>query len=166
MALKKRVVVMGPDAERDADKVFVIEEMPAEQAELWAGRAILALTRAGVDVPPDILRQGIVGITTLMIRSLAGIQSQEAIELAREMFTCVKYRPDANNPDYTRAPQGTDIEEVKTRVLLRKEIIELHTGFSFADAQSKLTSAAAEETLPSKNTKTSRRSSGRSSRAA
>jgi hypothetical protein len=131
---------------------------------LWAGRAVLALTRAGVDVPPDILRQGIVGVTTLMIRALSGISSQEAIELAREMFTCVKYRPDPNNPDYVRAPQGTDIEEVRTRVLLRKEIIELHTGFSFADAQSKLTLAAAAE--PSKNTRTSRRSSGRSSRAA
>ncbi len=45
------------------------------------------------------------------------------------MFTCIKIIPSPDKPDVTRALLESDIEEVMTRVLLRREVWELHTGF-------------------------------------
>ncbi len=142
MRKKKEVTIL--DENRDKGKTFVLTEMPALQAERWATRAFLALTKAGIDIPPDIINQGIVGISILGIKALAGMHTEEAYWLMDEMFTCVAYRPAPDNALYVRVPIGDDIEEVSTRLLLRREILELHTGFSFADVKSTLTSASAE----------------------
>lgn len=127
------------DAEgRDKGKTFVITEMPASQAEKWAVRAFLAMSRSGVEIPDNLEGTGMAGIATLGLKALGGIQEDDAIRLMDEMFDCVKFKPDdARIPP--RDLVEDDIEEVATRVKLRIEIFELHTGFSLAAATSKLT---------------------------
>jgi hypothetical protein len=54
----------------------------------------------------------------------------------------VQIRPDpANHPQIIRPLIEDDIEEVATRIKLRQEVAELHSGFFAIDALSKLISA-------------------------
>lgn len=153
MALK--VIDWKATVGRDKDKVFVITEMPASQAEKWALKAFLALARSGVEIPNDIKGLGIQGVFVIGLKSMVGLQFKDAENLMDEMFTCVQVRPDAKaNYPFMRPPVEEDIEEVQTRIELRLAIFELHTGFSLADAV--LTSPpTGEMTSDSKNTQTS-----------
>lgn len=140
--MRKTANVRITDADsRDNGKVYKITEMPATQAEKWGARALLALSRAGVDVPDDVAKSGLQGIAILGLKALGGVSFEDAELLMDEMFGCVTIVPDeAKNPDYSRTLVETDIEEVATRVLLRGEVFKLHTGFSLADGGSSSTS--------------------------
>ena len=46
-------------------KVFKLTEMAAEPAEEWAGRILLALTRAGIEVPADMISGGMASVAAL-----------------------------------------------------------------------------------------------------
>lgn len=171
--MSRKTALVSISAEgRDHGKTFVLTEMPAHQAEKWAYRAILALTKTGLDIPDDVRRDGMAGIARLGLDALGRIRfndrddpSLSAESLLDEMFTCVRIRPSDNNPDFLRNLVDNDIEEVATRVKLRGEVFSLHVGFSIADASSKLSLALAMATeMTSKNTKTSHRRSARSSR--
>ena len=86
--------------------------------------------------------------------------------LMDEMFRCIQIQPDPRKPEVVRplidnGTEGDDIEEVATRLRLRSEVINLHTGFSMSDALSKLTSASDAVEPGSSSTKTSRVSSAR-----
>lgn len=116
---------------RDNGKTFLITEMPASQAEKWAFRALSALAKAGVDVPEDVAKMGLPAIATLGIKAVCGMDFAEAEPLMDEMFACIQIIPDMSKPEVRRGLIEADIEEVKTRVTLRKEWLALHTGFSF-----------------------------------
>lgn len=128
---------------RDKGKVFVIRELPASQAEKWAMRALMSAARAGIDIG-HVAGMGMQGIAALGIGSLLTANWDEAEPLLDEMMACVQIRPDPGNPGVVRPlnpmPDSEDIEEVATRLLLRKEVLELHTGFSLAGAGSNSTS--------------------------
>jgi hypothetical protein len=124
---------------RDKGKRFKITEMPAMQAEKWAARFFLALAKSGIDIPSDIAQQGMAGVAIVALRTLGGVDWQLAEPLLDEMFKCVAiYLP--NNATQTRPPtMQDDIEEVKTLWDLRKEVLELHLGFSIAEGLSRFT---------------------------
>ena len=134
------------DAEgRDKGKLFMITEMPASQAEFWAVQAFQALARAGVDVPDNIKGAGMAGMAVVGLKALAAIPPYEVRGMMDEMFLCVRIVRDKAHPE-TALPlfdnvAGTedDIQEVATRLQLRSEVFELHTGFSFAGALQSLT---------------------------
>lgn len=130
------------DDNRDKDKVFVITEMSASQAESWAMRAILALTANGVELPEGFERMGMAGIAELGLKALGGLKWEIAEPLLDEMFTCVKYMPDSAKPHIVRPLHESDIEEVVTRIKLRIEIWKLHTDFLKAVAPSTPAKAA------------------------
>lgn len=131
------------DEGRDKGKVFVLTEMPASKAEMWAARALLALSKSGVEIPENVQGAGMAGIAVLGLKALGGLKFEEARLLLDEMFECAQMQPDPAKPEIVRMIMEEDIEEVATRVRLRAEIFSLHTGFSFADAKSKLISAKA-----------------------
>ena len=138
MARKTETVIIDAEG-RDKGKVFVITEMPASKAEKWAARALLALGRSGVDVPDNIAASGLAGVVALGVRSFLGLRFEDAEPLLDEMFaSCVAIVPDPDRPTVTRGAGGIgaliedDIEEVSTRIHLRTEVLELHTGFSIA----------------------------------
>lgn len=119
---------------RDLGKVFVLTEMPATVAEKWAVRAFLAMARSGVEIPDELAGSGIAGLMSLGLQALSGITWSDAEPLLDEMLRCVRIRPDPRNDDVIRAlvdrgTDGDDIEEISTRLFLRKEVWALHTGF-------------------------------------
>lgn len=128
---------------RDKGKHFFLKEMPCSQAEKWAIRAFMGMAKAGLQVPEDIKAMGIVGVAIMGMTAFARIPYDEAEPLLDEMMQCVGVVPDPSRPNVVRALIEDDIEEVATRLMLRKELIELHTGFfSYA---SRLESEAAAE---------------------
>ncbi len=125
---------------RDKDKVFVIKEMSATEAEDWAARAFLALAHSGIDIGETDPATGMAGIAVLGFKALSGVEYNELKYLMAEMFKCVKIKPNPLSP-LVRSLQEEDIEEVSTRFNLRMEVFALHTGFSFSAIRSKLKTA-------------------------
>lgn len=137
----KHVTIQGASPEdRDKGKIFLITEMPAAKAEEWAMRALLAVTRGGLDIG-DAEGQGMAGIARLGLQSLTKLSFEDLKPLVDEMFECVVICPDKRNLGVSRSLREDDIEEVSTRLQLRAEIFTLHTGFSLAEARLKPTSA-------------------------
>lgn len=114
--------------------------MSADKAERWAIRMVLALTNANVEVPEGSLQAGMSGIAAILaqgVRNLAGLKFEAVSDLLDEMMTCVQYQPAANLPPQPLwTGDNSQIEEVRTRLSLRMEVLELHLGFSLAALQS------------------------------
>jgi len=127
MARRKETVTIEAEG-RDKGKVFVITEMPADQAERWAIRALLALAKAGVTVTDAA--QGMAGLAAAGLAALGSLPYEAVGPLMAEMFSCVKYQHQPNQPlQDIDDGERSQIEEVATRLELRKRIFKLHTGF-------------------------------------
>ena len=134
----RKTVDITIDAEgRDKGKTYRLTELSAEEAEDWLFAFIMAAARSGVMLPPNIQDLGLAGIATLSLQALGGMQLNEARPLLAKMFSCVKF---LSAKGIVRDIADGDIEEVSTRLRLRKEIVELHTQF-FSTA-ARLTSAS------------------------
>ena len=144
---------------RDFDKMFLLTEMPAVQAEKWAGRALLALLKSGVELPEDVAKAGLAGIASVGIKAFGSIEWGLAEPLLDEMMNCVQVIPNKRDKRVVRALFEEDIEEVTTLLALRKEVLELHLGFSLAAKLSTSRTSAATETSGSSDTSTSQASS-------
>lgn len=142
MALKTKLVPITEDG-RDVNKLFLITEMPAVQAEKWGWRTFGACARAGVDIPDDAVERGLAGLLVVGLLSLARIHWHEAEPLLDEMFSRVQIIPNPLMIEVVRPLVESDIEEVATRLKLRKEVVELHLGFSLAVVFSGLSSMTA-----------------------
>jgi len=121
---------------RDLGKTFVITEMPASRAEAWATRALLALMAGGVELPDGFERMGMAGMAEVGIKAISGLKWEVAEPLLAEMFECVQIMPDKSKPSIVRDLIEQDIEEIVTRLDLRMEVWNLHTGFFQAVVQS------------------------------
>lgn len=139
---KTKLIIV--DTGRDAGKHYQITEMPALQAARWADRAFLALAHSGIDVGADFSNQGIVGLVAAGVSMLSMAKYEEIDPLFAELMDCVRIVRDPSNPA-TAAPiqMDTDVEDISTVYLLRREVIQLHTSFTLAGVQSWLTSASA-----------------------
>lgn len=121
-------VVIDKEGGRDAGKSFILTEMSAMRAERWATRFVLAAAKSGIEVPEG---QGMAAVAALNLNVLGKISMQDADVLLAEMMDCVALQPDpVKMPQFTRSLMEEDIEEVKTYLKLRMEVIVLHTGFS------------------------------------
>jgi hypothetical protein len=153
MARKTATVVIpaADTSNRDAGKSYLITEMSATQAEKWAMRALSALLRSGVYVPDDVVKRGLAGIALVGIKGLMGLSFADAEPLMDEMFGCIQ-RVEAA---VTRPLVEDDIEEVTTRLRLRSEAFQLHTGFSPAAFLSRQWEASRTTAGDTSNTPTS-----------
>lgn len=142
MPRKTKLVTL--DKGRDAGKQFLITEMDAFRAEKWAQRAMLALTRAGAEIPRDIAQSGMAGLAVAGLQALQGLSFEDVEPLLDEMFSCVQCVPDRKNAAFVRPVilegEGADIEEVMSLITLRQEVFALHVDFFFNAAASKSTS--------------------------
>ncbi|MGL4318424.1 MAG: hypothetical protein ACRCTL_17635 [Pseudomonas sp.] len=110
---------------RDAGKKYQITEMSAEAAEWWAFRALQAIASSEVDLD---LQAPMAELARTGLKAMASVSPAQAKPLLDEMMTCVQIMvPATQNP---RKLMDGDIEDVKTRFLLRKAVMELHLGFS------------------------------------
>jgi hypothetical protein len=114
---------------RDKGKVFKIEEMSADAAEQWALRAFFAIMNAGIEIPDGIADMGFAGIATAGLRALGAVPYEVAKPLLDEMMDCIQIIPDPAKPNVARALFPGDIEEVATRLKLRKAVFDLHVSF-------------------------------------
>lgn len=137
---------------RDKGKVFLIEEMPALQAEEWFFRALQLLARGGADIPDNIFDQGAMGFAALGIGAcLTGLAKSEWYNvkpLWDELLQCVKELKSGPSaiPIMTFQEIIGQVEEPVTFTLLRERILSLHLGFSLA-ARLSYFSAAVVKTL-------------------
>jgi hypothetical protein len=158
--LKTRTVTIETPAEgarenRDAGKTYVLTEMPALKAERWARHAITACNRTDLDISGEIAKLGLIGFYLVGFQALAGGDIAAVDALMDEMLLQIKI---IESPTVARPLGGDgDIEEVTTIYQLRKELLELHAGFSFAELASIL--AASATPTDSQNTSTSATSS-------
>lgn len=143
--MRKTQFVQIPQEEgnRDSGKMFFIKEMPALQAEKWALRLILALSRANVDIPEDVANAGMAGVATLGLKMLGQMSFPDAEGLLDEMMSCVRHIPDPSRVEVTvplimQGGDGDTIEEISTLVRLRTEVIQLHANFFIQGIQSHL----------------------------
>ena len=111
---------------RDKGKQFLITEMSASQAENWAIKVILAIGNAGIEIPEGLVSQGMAGLMTMGYLNLLKIPFEAAKPLLDEMMTCIQIIPSAN---IKRPLIEDDIEEVTTRLQLRKAVWSLHMDF-------------------------------------
>lgn len=166
MARKETTVTIPASSDdRDAGKTFVLTEMSAVKAEKWATRGLLALSRSGVELDPQILKGGLAGMAVAGIRAITSLAFYDAEPLLDEMMQCVEMLPDPSKPMIRRPLVENDVEEISTMLLLRSEVVSLHVGFSIAAELSKL-GAAAKADMNSSNTLTSREPSEPSSQVA
>ena len=126
----RRVQPIKIEAEgRDKGKDFILTEMPCEQGERWALRALLALTNTGAAVPEEALAAGMAGLAAVGIQALGMLQAERVQPLIDELWpACVQYVHSPKVPP--RAPMDGDIEEISTRLRIYRELLKLHTGFS------------------------------------
>ena len=110
---------------RDAAKKYQITEMSAEAAEWWAFRALQAI--AGADAELN-LQAPLADMAAQGIKALAKVHPEQARPLLDEMMGCVQILVPATQKP--RPLLDGDIEDVKTRFMLRKAVVELHLGFS------------------------------------
>lgn len=158
MRKSKDITIALGDGNRDNGKLFRITEMPAVAAEKWAARALLAMSRSGVEIPEEAMTAGAATLLAAGLRSFTSMAFEDAETLLDEMFDCIVIVPSPSQPLVSRALIDDDIEEVTTRLFLRGEVIEIHTGFSVTASLSKL-GAAAKEANGSSDTPTSLKSS-------
>lgn len=130
--MRKTLVLTIDDEGRDYGKRFLITEMPAQQAEKWAMRAILALMRGGMELPDGYEFNGMAALIGIALREvLPNLAWQDAEPLLDEMLACVEVMPDPTNSNIRRAIMG-DVEEVKTLYKLRMAVWDIHTDFLLA----------------------------------
>ncbi|OYV47980.1 MAG: hypothetical protein B7X10_03770 [Burkholderiales bacterium 21-58-4] len=129
MALKTKTVTITSEG-RDLGKNFKLTEMPVAKGEKWAARALLALAKAGVEVPEDA--DGMAGLAGFGLSSIDKLDWNDIEPLLDEMLGCIKYVPSAGVERALMLEAG-DIEEITTLFTLRKEILALHFDF-FAPA--------------------------------
>lgn len=151
--MRKEKDIKITEENRDKGKLFRVTEMPAERAEDWALRLFLGLARSGFEIPDEVQQMGMRGLAVIGLKALGGLEYGDAKVLMDEMMECVSIVRDQQHPQSASPLLPEDIEEVSTRFELRKEVFELHTGFSTADDGQKSTSAPA--TSPSSATQTS-----------
>ncbi|PVX61234.1 hypothetical protein [Paraburkholderia unamae] len=144
---KEKTIVITTEG-RDKGKMFHITELPASQSEAWATRALFVMMNCGVEVPEDLLSAGLAGIAAIGVKSLSKVPYELARPLFDEMMDCIAIVPDPKQPLVKRGYGGIgpmiedDIEEVSTRLQLKKAVLDLHLDFFLSAARSK--DAAAE----------------------
>lgn len=159
MSRKTTEITLGEEADRDADKVFLITEMVATQSEAWAFRALSAMSRSGSKVD---VAGGWATIASTGLQALFAAPYDELKPLLDEMMNCVQ----RVMPAATRKLIEDDTEEITTRLRLRNEVLTLHMGFSPAAALFQAVAAlSTPETQISSNTQTSEEESVSQSQA-
>lgn len=138
--MRKTLEYTVTDEGRDQGRVYLLTEMPASQAEKWAARAFLAMARSGVEIPDNVAEYGLAGLAMVGLKALGGVSFELAEPLLDEMMRCVQRIEDPTRRHMTRPLVENDIEEISTRLQLRKAVFGLHVDFS--EAGGALSSAA------------------------
>jgi hypothetical protein len=113
---------------RDEGKTFILTEMPAEQAEVWAMTALDLLRQVGF-----IGTEGNGGMAELAKARPLTLEAARALQNASldEMWQYVQFQPKKEGAPPQKLFRGDDcqIQEWRTRLALRVAFLALHTDF-------------------------------------
>lgn len=120
--------------DKEANKKFLLTEMSATRGEKWAARVLIALLNSGLSMTDEEASAGMAGLASLAGRGAlkftgGGLSFGEMEPLLDEMLGCVQIA----EASITRSLTEDDVEEVPTLLMLRSEVLKLHTGFSVAE---------------------------------
>ena len=157
-----RIEAGGNPENRDIGKVFLLTEMAASKAERWAMRALIALMKSGMKISDDEKKMGLSTMAEKGFETLQGVMldPKDVEPLMDELMSCVQFYD-----EHTKISRGLfeeDIEEVMTRVELKKEVFYLHTGFLRAAGIQKSPARAAQSGSDSTQSSITRTSPGSS----
>lgn len=144
-------------AGRDSGKQFLLTEMSAAEAEEIAIRVL------GPRFPDAVMTYGMAGVAILGIPAIYAMPYDEAKPLWDRIMACV--RPVGTQAAPAPISADNAIEEVTTRIQLRMEVLELHLGFSLADARRVLSDMVPTAPATTENTPMSQDPSGSASAA-
>jgi hypothetical protein len=146
---------------RDKGKSFLLTEMPATKAEDWAIRAMLALGAANVEIPDGALQLGMAALAEIGLKKLFAIDAAQMRPLLDELMECVEFVPNPQKPQVkVKYPLfETQVEEVKTLLSLKWQVLKLHMDFSLADSLSESLGKGLEAAKRKPSTQTSPESS-------
>ena len=144
MPLKAEVVTVPKEwGARDAGKRFIVSEWPAMRAARWFDEFFIAVKGTGMFIPEEMAgaAPAVLAIRGLNSFFMAEIDYAKVGPLIDQLMECVQFVRDDSLRDPLRPelPQGFpptqpgDIEEVKTVMWLRSEVVRIHTNFSLAD---------------------------------
>lgn len=137
---------------RDKGRVYFLTEMSSHNTEDWALRVFLALGKAGITLPAGIDWEEVKNEPSAFMALIAstgfnifgGISPYDVAPILAEMMQCVQIIPDPSRPQVVRSLVDDDIDEVATRIQLRKEVVALHTDFFSGESVSRLLSTIRE----------------------
>lgn len=120
----KEVTITAPG--RDHGKKFVLTEMPAEEGEYWATRALELIEKSG-ELNAKPAGDGMAGLAEA---AGAGINAARHLQDAslNGMWKYVQFKPE-NPKAPTQDLREDHIEEWQTRLELRAAFFKLHVGF-------------------------------------
>lgn len=128
MGRKTKEITITDEASRDNGRKYLITEMPASQCEKWALRVLSTLVKGGFDpslvgdAGGDMEKLVRAGLETV----LGKIDFYDMEPLLDEMMACVQA---VSTAGIARKLVEEDIEEIKTRLALRREVFALHVDF-------------------------------------
>lgn len=133
MARKTNTYVVASEG-RDKGKTFLLTEMPATKAEDWAIRVMFALGAANVEIPDGALQLGMAALAEIGLKKLFAINANLMRPLLGELMECVEFVPNPQKPQVKLSHPmfESQIEEVKTLLMLKWEVLKLHLDFSLA----------------------------------
>ena len=115
---------------RDAGKTFLITEMPLLQADRWAQQALFALAKSGIETQDFAIDEGMLGMAKLTLNAIGNIDPIVGNELMDELLGCVQIIPSGGVArGVIFYDDASDIEDVKTLFMLRKEALLIHLDF-------------------------------------
>jgi len=149
---------------RDKGKHFLLTEMPATKAEDWAICAMLALGAANVEIPDGALQLGMAALAEIGIKKLFSINPEQMRPLLAELMECVVMVPNPSKPEVTlqHPLYECQIEDVKTLLMLKWEVLKLHLDFLPADGLSGFLGKSADVAIHKSGTPMSQKSSASS----
>ncbi|MGC4885024.1 hypothetical protein ACON3F_20125 [Providencia hangzhouensis] len=125
MALKSKTITI--EKGRDAGKTFLISEMPIVKLDNWSMRALFAIAKGGVDLEGISPNMGGLGMASVALKALAGIDTEVVIPLLNELLDCVQVIPSGGNARSLLL--DSDVTELTTLFTLRKEALAIHLDF-------------------------------------
>lgn len=112
---------------RDHGKSFLLTEMSAWDATMFAAKALLLLTNSGASVPDSTT--GMAGLAVAGMQALEKLSFIQIRPLLEEIIQCAQY---VHKPGHPPQDARENIEEVATYMTLFRAAFVLHTGFSGA----------------------------------
>lgn len=148
MGRKTKEIEIDDQESRDFGRKYLITEMSATQGEKWALKIVFLLFKAGMSmgdlVSDEQINQtpGMEVVAQVGLERVLGALDFFSVEpLLDEMMGCVSV---VSSGGIERKLMETDIEEIMTRLILRREIFAMHTSFFVSAVRSISTSRTTE----------------------